>query len=120
VTDPGPRAPGPGVPPTALAVALVLLACAAGGFLVQRFTRPRPTLYPAPAVAAAPSAPPAAEAPPAPRSIPERVPDLALPGPAGVVHRLSEWKGRPLLINFWATWCEPCRREIPLLKALHH
>jgi len=120
VTDPGPRAPVPGVPPTALAIALVLLACAAGGFLVQRFTRPRPTLYPAPAVAAAPSAPPAAEAPPAPRSIPERVPDLALPGPDGVVHRLSEWKGRPLLINFWATWCEPCRREIPLLKTLHH
>ena len=118
MTDPGPRAPVPGVPPTALAIALVLLACAAGGFLVQRFTRPRPTLYPAPAVAAAPSAPPAAEAPPAPRSIPERVPDLALPGPDGVVHRLSEWKGRPLLINFWATWCEPCRREIPLLKAL--
>jgi len=120
VTDPGPRAPVPGVPPTALAIALVLLACAAGGFLVQRFTRPRPTLYPAPAVAAAPSAPPAAEAPPAPRSIPERVPDLALPGPDGVVHRLSEWKGRPLLINFWATWCEPCRREIPLLEALRH
>jgi len=120
VTDPGPRAPVPGVPPTALAIALVLLACAAGGFLVQPFTRPRPTLYPAPAVAAAPSAPPAAEAPPAPRSIPERVPDLALPGPDGVVHRLSEWKGRPLLINFWATWCEPCRREIPLLKTLHH
>ena len=120
MTDPEPRAPVPGVPPTALAIALVLLACAAGGFLVQRFTRPRPTLYPAPAVAAAPSAPPAAEAPPAPRSIPERVPDLALPGPDGVVHRLSEWKGRPLLINFWATWCEPCRREIPLLKTLHH
>lgn len=120
MTDPGPRAPVPGVPPTALAIALVLLACAAGGFLVQRFTRPRPTLYPAPAVAAAPSAPPAAEAPPAPRSIPERVPDLALPGPDGVVHRLSEWKGRPLLINFWATWCEPCRREIPLLEALRH
>ena len=120
MTDPGPRAPRPGVPPTALAVALVLLACAAGGFLLQRFTWPRPTLYPAAAASAPPRAQPAAEAPPAPRSIPERVPDLALPGPDGLVHRLSEWKGRPLLINFWATWCEPCRREIPLLKALRH
>ena len=46
MTDPGPRAPGLG----ALAVALVLLACAAGGFVLQRFTRPRPTLYAAPAV----------------------------------------------------------------------
>jgi thiol-disulfide isomerase/thioredoxin len=35
-----------------------------------------------------------------------------------VKHALSEWKGRPLLINFWATWCAPCRREIPLRKAL--
>lgn len=29
----------------------------------------------------------------------------------------SEWGGRPRLLNFWATWCAPCRREIPLLKA---
>lgn len=28
----------------------------------------------------------------------------------------SEWSGRPRLLNFWATWCAPCRREIPLLK----
>ncbi len=28
----------------------------------------------------------------------------------------SEWAGRPRLLNFWATWCAPCRREIPLLK----
>ena len=28
----------------------------------------------------------------------------------------DEWAGRPQLINFWATWCAPCRREIPLLK----
>lgn len=37
---------------------------------------------------------------------------------AGVRRKLSEWKGRPLVINFWATWCEPCRREIPLLLRL--
>lgn len=29
----------------------------------------------------------------------------------------SEWNGRHRLLNFWATWCAPCRREIPLLKA---
>jgi len=34
------------------------------------------------------------------------------------MHKLSDWKGRPLMVNFWATWCEPCRREIPLLKSL--
>jgi thiol-disulfide isomerase/thioredoxin len=54
--------------------------------------------------------------------VPERLPDLTLPDGKGTSHSLSEWGGRPLLVNFWATWCEPCRREIPLLKALkaHH
>ena len=32
---------------------------------------------------------------------------------SGNPRRLSEWKGRVLVVNFWATWCEPCRQEIP-------
>lgn len=36
---------------------------------------------------------------------------------AGQAHRLSEWRGRVLVCNFWATWCAPCREEIPLLMA---
>ena len=34
----------------------------------------------------------------------------------GTPREFSEWQGRPRLLNFWATWCAPCRREIPLLK----
>jgi thiol-disulfide isomerase/thioredoxin len=36
---------------------------------------------------------------------------------AGMPRRLGEWQGRILTCNFWATWCVPCREEIPLLMA---
>ena len=48
------------------------------------------------------------------------VPELELPDPQGRMTPLSTWKGRPMLINFWATWCPPCREEIPDLMALRH
>lgn len=34
----------------------------------------------------------------------------------GNLRQSSEWNGQPVMLNFWATWCAPCRREIPLLK----
>ena len=39
------------------------------------------------------------------------------PDLAGRTRRLSEWQGRYLVCNFWATWCAPCREELPLLDA---
>lgn len=41
----------------------------------------------------------------------------SFPDLSGRPRRLSEWQGRPLLCNFWATWCSPCREELPLLDA---
>ena len=42
----------------------------------------------------------------------------SFPDLAGRARRLSEWQGKVVLFNFWATWCAPCREEMPLLDAL--
>jgi len=66
---------------------------------------------------------PQAEAPvPPAASAPETLevanhPEFTLPDVSGIARNFSEWQGKNRLINFWATWCAPCRREIPLLKA---
>ena len=38
----------------------------------------------------------------------------------GVEHRLSDYKGKVVFLNFWATWCPPCRKEMPDIQALYH
>ena len=71
-------------------------------------------------IAMAPAAPAAATATLPASAIPEEVPDVRLQDLAGKLHALRDDSGQPHLYNFWATWCEPCRREIPLLNALQH
>jgi len=46
-------------------------------------------------------------------------PDFTLPARDGGEVRLSELKGQVVMINFWATWCGPCRQEMPLLQQIH-
>jgi thiol-disulfide isomerase/thioredoxin len=101
------------------AIALTLaaiLGSGALGFLVYRSGwHPKTLTVNEPP--AAPRAPATQTAPKHP--IPDTLPEISLPDTNGEPHRLAEWAGKPLIVNFWATWCEPCRREIPLLQSLH-
>ena len=45
-------------------------------------------------------------------------PTFELISPEGMPVSSQQWEGKPLLVNFWATWCAPCRREIPMLMEL--
>ena len=49
---------------------------------------------------------------------PRLVPPLAFKGPDGAPRTLADWRGRAVLLNLWATWCVPCRKEMPALDAL--
>ncbi|MGA2343516.1 MAG: TlpA disulfide reductase family protein [Steroidobacteraceae bacterium] len=55
---------------------------------------------------------------PPPAKIPDQLPDFSLAGLDGKLMSIHAWSGKSLVINFWATWCAPCRREIPLLEGL--
>ncbi|MGB9170217.1 MAG: TlpA disulfide reductase family protein [Bradyrhizobium sp.] len=49
---------------------------------------------------------------------PLRLPDLTFQDADGKQKKLSDWRGRTVLVNLWATWCVPCRREMPALDRL--
>lgn len=53
------------------------------------------------------------------QAIAERLASLSLPDPQGKLQPISQWRGRVLVLNFWATWCAPCREEIPRLARIH-
>jgi thiol-disulfide isomerase/thioredoxin len=112
----------------ALPAAILIIAAGLGGFFAYQRLGPAPISAALPpqlpalarqsasSPASAPRADSEADAPEQP--IPDTLPDIAFADRAGAVRRLSDWKGRPLLVNFWATWCAPCQQEIPLLERL--
>ncbi len=110
-----------------LIVVVVVGIAAALGFLVQHQLRDGATVTPAPVIAAAPAASttpadPTAAPPAEPKAaeavIPATLPHFELADRDGKKRSLDDWKGRPLMVNYWASWCGPCRREIPLLNQL--
>jgi thiol-disulfide isomerase/thioredoxin len=92
----------------------VALVAAAAGFAIYQFgIAPRMNAQPNAVAAATPA--PAAESLPA---VPDTLPDFTLADIDGQPRSIRSWPGKSMIVNFWATWCAPCRREIPLLRKI--
>jgi len=94
------------------AYALIALIAAAAGFGIYRYGVE-------PQLVSAPQAPSPFE-PPSSSEPPEILPDFTLADLEGAPRSIRSWPGKSMIVNFWATWCAPCRREIPLLKEIQH
>jgi thiol-disulfide isomerase/thioredoxin len=106
---------------TALGGGIAILAVLAGVYGMAGLRSNPAAAACAPAVAAANRIAPLAHGEIAALTVaraPFRVPDLVFKDAQGRERKLSDWRGRTVLLNLWATWCVPCRKEMPALDKL--
>jgi len=104
-----------------LAATAVILAVLAGVYGIERLRGNPAAASCAPAVRTAGRIAPLAHGEVAALAVaqtPFRLPDLAFRDAQGHERTLKDWRGRTVLFNLWATWCVPCRKEMPALDAL--
>ncbi|MBC8025590.1 MAG: TlpA family protein disulfide reductase [Steroidobacteraceae bacterium] len=95
-----------------------VVGAGAAGYIAYRVKHPTPSLVETVADPAKSADSPAATVMPKKKVIPDSLPDITLADRDGKPTKLASFGGRPLMVNFWATWCAPCRREIPLLNKI--
>jgi thiol-disulfide isomerase/thioredoxin len=98
-------------------LAIVLSGAALLGYGAYRMLSPSQPSQPSQPATGAPATAETANGPAEP-GLAATLPDFSLGTLAGDPQSIRSWPGKPLLINFWATWCAPCLREIPMLKQL--
>ena len=104
-----------------VAAAIGVVAVLAGVYGMERLRSNPAASACEPAVAAASRLAPLARGEVAALAVahtPFRVPNVAFKDAEGHERTLADWRGRTILLNLWATWCVPCRREMPALDAL--